>query len=201
VQYKEGFWWPDTTREEIRRLILDTVTDAMYAIDYVKERKCCVQAGGNVGCWPKWLSYQFEEVWTFEPDEENWACLVCNVLETNVHKYKAGLGAKRGKMGMRLSPKNIGAHRLEGTGTVKVMTIDNLRLKACNALFLDVEGYELPVLKGSTHTLGRHHPVVMVEDRGLGAKTKNGGIKEIGQFLSGWGYEEVARIHYDVVFA
>jgi len=201
VQYIEGFWWPEGSREEIRRLILDTVHDAQAAIDYVKGRHVCVQAGANVGCWPKWLSYQFDRVWTFEPEQDNWECLLRNVLETNVYKYHAGLGATRGKMGLRLSSKNIGAHRLEGEGKIKVMTVDNLGLDRCNALLLDVEGYELPVLKGSTHTLARHHPVVMVEDRGLGRKTKNGGIEDIARFLWPWGYREKRRVNYDVVFA
>ena len=201
MQHIEGFWWPDGSREEIRRLILDTVVDAQSAIDYVKKRGVCVQAGGNVGCWPKWLSYQFDTVHTFEPEEANWTCLQLNVSESNVHRYKAALGERQGKMGLRLSPKNIGAHRLEGAGDVKVMTIDSLALAACDALFLDVEGYELPVLRGSTRTLAKHHPVVMVEDRGLGVKTKNGGIGDIARFLSGWGYKERARVHFDVVFA
>jgi FkbM family methyltransferase len=201
VEYREGFWWPRGSREEIRRLIIDTVTDAQAGIDYVRERGVCVQAGGNVGCWPKWLSYQFDEVHTFEPEDANWACLSLNVDEANVHRYKAALGERRGKMGLRLSPKNIGAHRLEGAGEVKVTTIDTLGLSRCNALFLDVEGYELPVLKGSTHTLAKHHPVVMVEDRGLGTKTKNGGIDEIAVFLREWRYRERRRVGYDVVFA
>jgi FkbM family methyltransferase len=193
-----GFWWPAGSRDEIRHLVADHAPDAQVAVDFTKQQRVVVQAGGNVGCWPKWLAARFAEVHTFEPEVNNFTALVRNVPETNVIKHFAALGDHHGRVGLRLSPKNLGAHRVEGEGNVPMMMVDDLKLTVCDLLILDIEGHELPALRGAAKTLARCGPVVMVEDRALGRKDER--IDAITRWLAVRGYRQVARVHWDVVF-
>ena len=47
--------------------------------------------------------------------------------------------------------------------TVKSVTVDSLQLSRVDFIKIDVEGHELEVLHGSSETLERHHPMLMVE--------------------------------------
>ena len=197
MEHHDGFWWPDRSRVEIRELVMDTTDDAQAAVDLTPHRGVVIQAGANVGCWPKWLSKRFSQVYTFEPEANNFAALEKNVVESNIQMFHAALGERAGVTGLRISPKNIGAHRMEGPGKIPVMTIDQLYLKA-DAIILDVEGFEFPVLRGGVRTISRHHPTIMVEDRGLGRKRER--LADIARWLEPMGYKERARVNYDVIF-
>lgn len=201
LEHSNGFYWPKGTRQEIKDLIYLTVADMQSAVDLTRAKRVAVQAGGNVGCWPKWLAERFDDVVTFEPELNNFEALQANVHETNVYKYQVALGEKRGLVGMRLSSKNIGAHRVEGFGDIPMITLDSLTLGHCDLLVLDVEGYEFPVLRGGLNMIKRCSPVIMLEDRGLSKKTGNGKFSEIVNWLRALGYEEKARLQYDAIFS
>jgi FkbM family methyltransferase len=175
-------------------------SDIVDVLKHVRGGSVCVQAGGCFGLWPKVLAGHFSQVHTFEPELENFTCLDANVQEGNVWKYRAALGEKPGKVGLHLRPENIGAHWIEGDGDVVVMTIDALQLKACDLIWLDVEGYERRVFAGAEKTLRECHPVVAFEDKGM---EKNVG-EEPGaavRYLESLGYEKVDRISRDTVMA
>ena len=69
-----GFYWPDHDRD-CHPVVPNQLSDLDYALNYTKQNKVCIQAGGNVGVWPKKLSTIFDVVYTFEPDPENFNCL------------------------------------------------------------------------------------------------------------------------------
>ena len=48
------------------------------------------------------------------------------------------------------------------TVDAKIITVDSLDLSPI-AIKIDVEGYEMPALKGMINTLQRHHPMLMIE--------------------------------------
>lgn len=206
-----GLWWPVSAGkvEEIRHLILDTAGDMQAAVNLCPFEGLAIQAGGNVGAWPLWLAERFRFVITCEPEPTNFRALDRNLSEagvTNVDAIAVALGPAPGSTGLRLSPKNIGAHRVEGDGEIRMTTIDVLvgqhrGYGAPDLIALDVEGFELPALRGAHATLDAYRPVVMVEDRRLGIKTGNGSIEEIAAYLGGFGYTERARVNYDVIFS
>ena len=63
---------------------------------------------------------------------------------------------------------NRGALQTRPTGLVPVMAIDQLALPACDLIMLDIEGDELPALRGAVQTINRYRPVIVAEDKGLG---------------------------------
>ena len=47
---------------------------------------------------------------------------------------------------------------------VEVITIDSLKLSACDFIKVDVEGMELPVLQGVAENLRKYRPILYVEN-------------------------------------
>lgn len=189
-----GIWWPDAD-EECHRVVPGQAKDLDRAISYCTNTRCVVQAGGNVGIWPMRLKEGFEEVWTFEPDEENFKCLKRNIKDKEIHTLNAALGEKIKTASLARDPKNAGAHYIIEGKEFPVTTIDSLALTTCDLIVLDIEGPEPFALEGAKETIKRHSPVLMVEDKGLSEKFG---------FPKGWadefkGYRVVEKIHRDVI--
>lgn len=129
-----------------------------------KHKRSVVQAGGHIGVFPKYLSAMFSRVYTFEPDFENFSCLVRNATAQNVFAARAALGAVNACKKMDIQPKNTGGHQVTPkAGDVPVLRIDNLGLTDCDAIILDLEGYEFFALLGATETIMRCAPLIIVE--------------------------------------
>jgi FkbM family methyltransferase len=148
----------------------DCDPDISALLPFIDGRACIVQAGGNVGVYPSALARSFLKVVTAEPDHANYECLRRN-LEGNVRirHLNCAFGETAGSCEpVHLDETNCGAHLVEfGTGEVPVIRIDDLKLEACDAIWLDIEGSELLALKGAEATIERFSPVISVEDKGL----------------------------------
>jgi hypothetical protein len=64
---------------------------------------------------------------------------------------------------------------------------------------IDVEGFELEVLKGATGLLARCKPVVVMECKEF-SPPRNGGTARAVEFLTNFGYRSVGGIRNDRVF-
>ena len=191
-----GYYWPARDRD-CRAVVFDSVVDLEPALALTEGRAVALQAGGNCGVWPAYLAREFDQVFTFEPDTDNYACLRQNVPE-NVTHGRAALGAEPGFVGMTKFGNNIGAHYISGPGDIPVLTIDGLNLPALDLLCLDVEGYELKALQGAARTIGQFCPVIQFEDKGLSDKygTPQGAAVT---WLEAMGYRVAERIKRDVL--
>lgn len=200
----DGWWWPES---DVRaRPVITGDCDAAIAelLPHVRGRACIVQAGGNVGVYPIALAKHFDRVVTVEPDPENYACLWRNALahdaEVRVEARHAAFGERGGTCRVvEVEPNNCGAHRVEPDGGLVMLTIDSLMLNGCDAIWLDVEGYELPALKGASLTIERFSPTICIEDKGLDkvyGAPPGASVNWLGQF----GYRQVGKIGRDRVF-
>lgn len=133
------------------------------------ERNVVVQAGGNMGMYPRLLAEIFKTVYTFEPDSLNFHCLVANCQRENIIKMNAALGFDHQLVTVQPSwadwEINYGVRSVVPmkNSIVPTFRIDDLGLTECNLIMLDVEGYELNVLKGAINTLEKFKPVVFAE--------------------------------------
>lgn len=187
-----GYLWPESDRHAWRAIFRE-VRDSEKALKYVQKFDYAVQAGGNCGVWANYLRKQFNEVYSIEPDWENYLCLIKNTHD--VKTIWAALGEKHDFVGLDKDPANIGAHQVKQGGHIPVVTIDDLDLPACDLIALDIEGMEPFALKGASKTIEKFKPVLMLEDKGLSERY---GLPK------GWSetiedYEIVERIHRDVV--
>jgi FkbM family methyltransferase len=197
-----SYYWPRNDKVTPEIVLRESSRIPEY-LRHCKQRRVCVQAGGNCGVYAQILSFSFKEVLTFEPDQENWECLEKNVTALNVRKYNAALGEKESKVQTWREDKerfNYGATLVKESaiGTDTIM-LDSLELQVLDFLFLDVEGSELPALKGAKKTILELKPVVSVEIKGLG---RHFGYTDenLMRWMRDCGYNECARLGRDVIF-
>jgi FkbM family methyltransferase len=138
------------------------------AMDFIPEgrRRVAVDVGGHVGLWSRWLVKRFQSVHAFEPVEEYADLFQQNVAAKNVKLHRVALGDGYGAVSMKTYPDNTGQAHINGAGDVVMLALDTYNLTQVDFLKVDVEGYELPVLKGAERTLKICRPVVVVEQRG-----------------------------------
>lgn len=198
---KDGIWWPKNDYH-CQQAMLNSLHDVDVILKYVKGRSLAIQAGGNVGMWPREFSKHFQRIFTFEPDKTNYECLLRNCNSEKILKFNCGLGENSGQMGMHRFADNCGAHFMVDGNEVGVVAIDNFLgpdMQACDLIQLDVEGYEYKVLQGARQTIERFHPVIVTEEKGLGRKYQ---VKDedIRDFLLGLGYKIAERVNNDVIY-
>lgn len=197
--FRDGFWWPDQD-VHCHQVIPNQVKDIEIALRYVQDPRVCIQAGGNVGIWPKYLSNIFEYTFTFEPDKENFECLEKNLDGiTNIAYYNKALGNENSKGRLVGKKDNCGAYQVEEGEDFEITTIDSMDVVP-DLIYLDIEGFEYFAIQGGINTIQNFRPVIAVEDKGLSEKygIKKGAVEEL---LTPLGYEIVERVHRDVVFA
>ncbi len=193
----EGLFWPESVGDRWRHALMHGQS-AEWAIARCKRRRTAVQAGGNVGLWPRRLASDFDRVITFEPDAVSRECLERNV-PSDVEVRPEALGDMVGVCGLK--HRGLGSHRVVDGDAVTVTTVDALDLADVDYLQLDVEGYEWHALVGATETIARCKPLVQLELRGFVDKYGHTDA-EVTAHLASLGYRQVSKQQgSDFVFA
>ena len=131
----------------------------------------CLDIGANIGFMSMALASRGPVI-AFEPQEALFKLLVENTAGKSVECYNVALGSAAGVAHMprvRYGEKgNYGGVRIVsgGFGTIEVpmRTLDSFGLEGVGLIKIDVEGYELEVLKGAVETIERCSPILYVED-------------------------------------
>jgi FkbM family methyltransferase len=191
-----GIWFPD-----------DVGTKYLHSFKHVRsleptltlcaQHRTAVQAGGNIGLWPKRMADVFDRVLTFEPEPISRACLTRNVPR-NVTVSGLALGDRVTECG--IERKSLGSHQVVTGDDVVVVPIDSFELKDVDLIQLDIEGFEWHALMGAALTIQRCHPVIHLELRGF---TEQYGQTDaaVRSLLESWGYlEHSTAPGNDVVF-
>lgn len=182
--------------------VLNEIPKFDVVMKYVKNKGCCIQAGGNIGVFPHLLSKEFEWFYSYEPDDANFKAMQLNTLGDNVSCIRAAIGEKESSGIMRvIDPTNIGAHRIEfNEGGIKVETIDSFLYSEVGLIWLDIEGAELLALKGGIETIKMWKPVIVLEMAGHSKRFYNIDESETHAWLKELGYEAVESVQQDVIF-
>lgn len=194
----DGDLWPSYD-QVCRQAALREVSDLEIALKQCKQKRIAVQAGGNCGVWPRELSMHFEWVYTFEPDPDNFHCLVRNATQPNIVKFQAALGNEHKTISMVVNLKNAGSlYMHESTGSIPVLKVDDLNLPACDFLELDLEGYEIFALRGAEETIRKYRPVLMIEHK-RHAERYGERPEAVLEFLTKLGYKTICRLNSDLL--
>jgi FkbM family methyltransferase len=197
---ERGYLWPATDKGAAAA-VFSTRGDMQVAFDHCKKFDVAIQAGGNCGIWPAEMGQKFRIVYTFEPDPMNFRCLCANAPAENIFKFNAALGDRHEMVGLALRPDNVGAHQVDGPGDIPTLCIDDIALKTCDLIYLDIEGSEFMALNGAIHTIRRCRPIIAVEDKGM-SQRYGIHVGDVGRWVcSEFNYEIVARPSRDVVLA
>ena len=113
-------------------------------------------------------------VYAFEPQRLMFQTLLGNAALnslTNIYGFQKALSIAPGKLLVPMQDcekeVNWGGLALGSCSEgeeVEVITIDSLKLSACDFIKVDVEGMELPVLQGAAENLRKYRPILYVEN-------------------------------------
>ncbi len=143
----------------------------------------------------------------FEPLSKNFQILHENIKDVNANiiGHQIALGSKKGIATMNLSSNDAQSSSIlnpkehltlhpnvtfNGTEEVGVRTLDSFKYKNYNFLNMDVQGYELEVLKGSKKTLERIDYVYCEVNRGE-VYENNAMVDDVDDFLSNYNFSRV----------
>jgi len=140
----------------------------------------------------------------FEPDKLNYQRCLENVKQNNfqnIRLYNIGLGDNEISLPMEVRAEvNRGGNRVSVTGQgelIHIKTIDSIfpsfNLEKLDLVKIDVEGYELHVLKGGAKTLQKFHPVLFIEVNDDNLLDQNSSAKSLVEFLFDLGYNRIIR--------
>ena len=169
-------------------------------INYCKDNNLkfnhIIDVGAWVGTWSMAMNPYCGRVVAFEPDAVHYYCLVKNVSDDiETHQLAVGNDTKM----ISLTNDNFTqAKRVAGDGTIPMVTIDSLNLDDVDLIKIDVEGYEMEVLKGAKNTL-KACKFVMIE---LNSNTGKYGSsnKECMELLHNNGFQLLLEHWPDKVF-
>ena len=170
----------------------------------IKPGDTCWDIGANIGFYTCLLASQVGDngtVIAFEPASRTYGYLKENVSLnqfTNVTAVNKGLGDKQEQRLLHYSEAVLA----EGTASLKYAdgraaservtldTIDNLirELPAPELVKIDVEGYQLEVLRGGEHFLKTHAPLLIAELKDVG-ETNRTIFGEIEDYVANLGYQ------------
>ena len=163
----------------------------------VKRWRTCVDGGAHVGSWSRALAHKFVSVYSFEPQRDNWRCLLKNT-ETcpNVKAFNWALGDVNGYRSMA-SGRNSGCWHIADGDDVLMVRLDDLSITDLDYLKLDVEGFEYFALKGGKDTIARDRPVIQIEEKKL---PHSYDCPTARSLLQTWGYKQIDQYGKDVIF-
>tara|TARA_B100000927_G_scaffold284344_1_gene273119 strand:- start:1473 stop:2012 length:540 start_codon:yes stop_codon:yes gene_type:complete len=140
-----------------------------WAIPYVKNFRTYIDIGAHNGDTCVDFVNKFKRIYAFEPNPET----IIKIPNT-IKKFPFALGNKREERVLTIpdNGKNDNRHgsivrHVSGLRqySVSVRTLDGFEFKEVDLIKIDVEGMELEVLEGSTHTLMNWKPVVFFENK------------------------------------
>lgn len=187
-----------------RQVVMDMITEKLNVIDI----------GAHVGITTiHWLEGGFKHVHAFEINPSHFECLVENTLEyrdkISLYPYGCSFEEKIVKGGYR-TRKNSGTFQILDDETaekfpadavfkVTVKPLDACSFENISLIKIDVEGWELEVMKGAINTIKQHKPVLFVEYmKGDHKKTLHKyDNNEFIDLLDEIGYIDVARPDID----
>lgn len=155
-----------------------------------------IDIGAWCGTWAKAIEPYAKKVIAFEPDETHFECLQRNCT-INCDPRMEAVGAEIKEISLT-EDDFTQAKRIDKQGNIKMTTLDNMNYQDVDLIKIDVEGYEMEVLKGATKSL-ENVQYLMIE---LNNNTKKYGSSnvEIEKHLSSLGYKLLMDQWPDKVF-
>ena len=163
-----------------------------------KKFRTALDIGAWCGTWAVAMSRYCKNIHAFEPDSTHFECLTRNV-GPHVHIDPKMIAVGDNNDTVSLTKDDFTqARRIDGKGDIQLHTIDSFNFKNVDLIKIDVEGYEMRVLKGAEKTLNTCQ-FLMIELNNNSKKYQSSNI-EIEQYLSQTGFRILIDIWPDKVF-
>lgn len=167
----QGWWLPE--QEKHIGEYFDAINAGAYqpvhqrdSVKHCTKFRTALDIGAHVGLWARGLTEKFDTVIAFEPCEEFARLLAQNAPKVKTI-HRVALGEHEGSVKMVIEADNTGStHVSRGdTGDIPMVTLDSFALTDVDFVKIDVEGYELDIIKGGFDTFKNNDPVVIVEQK------------------------------------
>lgn len=157
---------------------------------------------------PNYIRSQIKEIVLFEPLKENFDTLKRNISHfssSKIRKYQVALGNENKTITMNLSSNGLESSSIlkpkkhlelypsivfDKVEEVELQKLDDYNCAECNFINMDVQGYELEVLKGAKETL-KHIDYVYCEVNQSEIYEGNAFIDQIDDYLSNYNMKRV----------
>lgn len=185
---------------------LDHSAEKLFSL--CTETSNVIDVGANIG----WTALRLArkavkgKVYAFEPDPFNRDRCLENVKRNalgNLEVFPLALGNTESTINMEVrTPSNRGGNRiaprgLGGTVPVQVGRMDQMtpisELEKIDLIKIDVEGFELQVLKGASGVLRKHKPILFVELDDDNLRDQGDSATELIRFLEERGYASITN--------
>ena len=167
-----------------------------YCESQTKKMKTVIDVGAWCGTWAKAIEPFAKKVIAFEPDQTHFECLQRNCTVNCTPRMEA-VGAQLQEVS--LTEDNFTqAKRVDEKGNIRMITLDHMAYEDVDMIKIDVEGYEMEVLKGATKTL-ESVKYLMIE---LNNNTKKYGSNniEVEKYIVSLGFKVLMEHWPDKVF-
>ena len=132
---------------------------------------CFIDIGANIGQWTFLLAQKGITVHAFEPSPRQYRTLKEKAANySNIHVYPYALGDSHytAKLNIHYSSEHnsLAKKSYDFTGhqvQIIVKTLDSFNIQNVGLIFVDTEGYEIPVLLGAKETIQKHKPRLVIE--------------------------------------
>ena len=116
-----------------------------------KKFRTVIDVGAWCGTWAKALEPFAKKVIAFEPDRIHFECLQKNCT-INCDCRNEAIGSENKNVSLT-EDSFTQAKRVDSTGDIRMVTLDSFGYENIDMIKIDVEGYEMEVLKGAKKTL------------------------------------------------
>ena len=162
-----------------------------YLKPFLSGTRVALDIGARWGEWTRMLHPDFQQVFCFEPIPKRNAFINENCVTDNIVLYSCCLGDKEEAVDMHGGC--IFDKKLEGIektaihknkmSVQKSIKLDDLHITGVDFIKIDVEGYELPVIKGGINTIKKWKPIICLEQNGSEEKWRGAEKNEAMNYL------------------
>ena len=177
------------------------------SIKFVDNFDTAIDVGACVGFWSKDLCKLFKRTICFEPYKQSSDCLIKNLDEfDNYELFNIALSDQGGNAELLISEEGIGSNSLNDFALKKSKSIiiqkkrlDDYEFKNIDYIKIDVQFYELFVLKGAYKTLKNNNPLLCIECARRN-REELAYVKKINEFLVKLNYKVVGGVGKELFF-
>lgn len=170
------------------------------SLRYVKQWRNAIDVGSNVGEWTRPLAKRFQQVICFEPNPNFIECFNKNIKESNVVLYPYGLSSHshNAEQGTNDTHLNFVLGDTEPRdGDIECRSLDSFNFTEVDYIKIDVDGFEIPLLKGAKETLLKNNPVINIE---MKQRKRPETVRKCRDILHSLGYKRHLRTKSDEVW-
>ncbi|NRA97711.1 MAG: FkbM family methyltransferase [Planctomycetes bacterium] len=184
----------------VTKRILDQIQPHSVALDVGAHIGThSILMGQAVGPWGR--------VYAFEPQRKLFRELVQNLRLNGLDnvvplRYALGTGPAR-IIEMNVATESNEGGTAVGTGgdPAELRSLDDFRFEDVSLIKIDVEGFEMEVLRGALETISRSRPVLIIEIHGAnGTADQQARYRATQDYVRGLGYRPVLIRHADWLF-